>query len=218
MDKTGNSGRDVQQAPAASDGPEAGDRRSSGRIRTVCRVARIRRADDVGLWRVRNISDEGLMLEADVPVAVGEALGIALSENVVIEGRIVWARGSRCGVEFAAPIDASATLRSLAEEQRAEGYRALRLPVAAEAILILHDGARPIDLIDISQSGAGFRFETGLEPGTELKLLLPGGEIGREAIVRWSRGNRGGIWFRQPLDRADLESLARYWAGWSRPE
>lgn len=215
MDNTGSSGREVQQSGRVAPGPEAPDRRSTGRIRTVCRVARVRRADDIGLWRVRNISDEGLMLEADVAVSIGEQIEIALSERVSVEGRIVWAREGRYGVEFLAPIDASATLRELAEEQRAEGYRALRLPVAAEAILILHDGARPIDLIDISQSGAGFRFETELDPGSELKLLLPGGEVGRQALVRWSRGNRGGLWFRQPLERTDLESLARYWAGWS---
>lgn len=41
------------------------DRRGAGRYRTLCRIAAVRRADDIGLWRVRNISNEGLMLSAD---------------------------------------------------------------------------------------------------------------------------------------------------------
>ena len=46
------------------------DRRGSERYRTVCRIARVRRADDIGLWRVRNLSNDGLMLTADTPAAV----------------------------------------------------------------------------------------------------------------------------------------------------
>lgn len=101
-------------------------------------------------------------------------------------------------------------LRALAEEQRAEGYRALRLPIEAEAILTFRDGARPIDLVDISQSGAGFLHDTALELGIELDLMLAGGELRRRALVRWSRDRRGGLWFTQPLERVDLESLARF--------
>lgn len=211
MDNSGNSQHGARLIAIAGDSIETSNRRSSERLRTVCRVARISRTHDAGLWRVRNISNEGLMLAADVPVMVGEAIEVALSESVVLSGEVIWARDGHCGIAFSAPIDAAGTLRALAQEQRAEGYRALRLPVEAEAILILRDGARPIDLIDISQSGAGYRFETPLDTGMELKLVLPGGDVGRQALVRWSRGNRGGLWFTQPLDRADLESLARYW-------
>lgn len=186
------------------------DRRGSGRFRTVCRVARVRRADDAGLWRVRNISNDGLMFAADVAVGVGEALEIALSENIILTGTVVWTDHGRCGVAFDEPIDAAVTLRALAAEQRAEGYRALRLPIAVEAIVTLSGDARAIDLVDISQSGAGFVYDRPLEPGTELDLLLPGGELRRHALVRWSRANRGGIWFTRPLDRADLETLAAF--------
>jgi len=72
----------------------------------------------------------------------------------------------------------------------------------------LRDDARPIDLVDISQQGAGFRYDRRLNPGTELDLILPGGDLSRRALVRWSRGERGGLWFTQQLDRAALESIA----------
>ena len=184
------------------------DRRGAERYRTVCRIARVRRADDVGLWRVRNISNEGLMLSADTPATVGETLDISLSETTTIRGTIIWAERGRCGVAFDRSIDAAAVLRGLAEEQRSEGYRALRLPVEVEAIIALSDDARPIDLVDISQHGAGFRYDRGLDPGTEVDLILPGGELRRRALVRWSQGRRGGLWFTQQLDRFALESIA----------
>src|SRR3546814_6238710 len=41
-------------------------------------------SDLAGLWRVRNISDRGMMLAADVPIAVGEKLEIALSDTVAL--------------------------------------------------------------------------------------------------------------------------------------
>lgn len=185
------------------------DRRGAERYRTVCRIARVQRADDVGLWRVRNISNDGLMLTADAPVALGETLDISLSETMTLRGTVVWAKQSRYGVAFDRPIDASEALRALAAEQRAEGYRALRLPVEIEAIVALRNDAHPIDLVDISQHGAGFRYDRVLDPGAEVDLILPGGELRRLALVRWSREQRGGLWFTRPLDRADLESMAQ---------
>lgn len=184
------------------------DRRGAERYRTICRIARVQRAEDIGLWLVRNISDEGLMLAADTPATVGETLDIALSETVLLRGTIVWAERGRYGIAFDAPIDAAAVLRGLADEQRADGYRALRLPVEVEAIIAFRDGARPIDLVDISQHGAGFRYDRVLEPGTAVDLIFPGNDLRRRALVRWSRGQRGGLWFTQKLDRTALESIA----------
>ncbi len=208
MDGTGYPHNDNDE-PFATVGRVVPDRRGSDRFRAVCRVARVTRGGDSGLWRVRNISDDGLMLAADIAVTVGEPIEIALSESVTLTGKIVWSDPGRCGVAFFRRVDAAAILRTLADEQRTEGYRALRLPVAAEAILMLDGAACAIDLVDISQQGAGFRFESALDPGRELDLVLPGGELRRRALVRWAQGPRGGLWFTQPLDRTDLESIAR---------
>ena len=197
----------TQRINDSEDGANS-DRRGAERYRTVCRIARVQRADDVGLWRVRNVSNEGLMLAADTPAKVGETLDISFSETTTLRGTIMWAESGFCGVAFDRPIDAAALLRGLADEQRAEGYRALRLPVEVEAIIALRDDSRPIDLVDISQHGAGFRYDRMIDPGTEVDLILPGGELRRRALVRWSRGERGGLWFTRQLDRAALESIA----------
>lgn len=208
MEERGFSGHDRQEQILEQG--SGGDRRAQGRYRTICRVARVKRAHDIGLWRIRNLSDSGAMLSADVAVAVGEPLEIALSETIRLKGLVAWADKGYCGVAFDTAIDAAALLRRLGDEQRADGYRALRLPVECAAKLVLRDGTRPIDLVDLSQHGAGFSYASRLEPGTEIEILLKGGTLQRRAIVRWSRGSRGGLWFTIPFDRADLESIRRF--------
>ena len=199
-------------ASNAASQPVAGadaDRRGGDRYRTVWRIAKVKREGDVGLWRVRNMSDRGMMLAADVPVAVGEKLEIALSDAVVVRGKVVWSEGGRLGVEFDAEVDVADVLKQLAAEQRASGYRQPRLPVHTRAKITTEDGASDIELVDLSQSGAGFVHDGHLEVGKEVDLVLASG-IHRKAIVRWSRGPRGGLWLTQPLDRADLESIRRF--------
>ncbi|WP_234715827.1 PilZ domain-containing protein [Sphingopyxis macrogoltabida] len=190
--------------------PATTERRSSERHLTICRIARVRGPNDIGLWRIRNISDDGIMFAAEAATSVGDELEIWLSDSISLRGEVVWIKNGLCGVAFYDKIDAAGTLQALASEQVAERHRALRLPIEADAIITLRDNSYPIDLVDISHRGAGFRFAVMLEPGTELNLLLPGGELTRRAVVRWSEGNRGGLWFVQPLGSSDLESMARF--------
>ena len=195
-------------APQPVAGPDS-DRRGADRYRTVWRIAKVKRDGDVGLWRVRNMSDRGMMLAADVPIAIGEVLEVALSDAVVVRGTVVWSEGGRCGVAFDEEVDVADVLKRLAAEQRASGYRQPRLPVHTQAQVVTDDGTSHIELVDLSQSGAGFVHEGHFEVGKELDLVLASG-IRRKAIVRWARGNRGGLWLTQPLDRADLESIRHF--------
>lgn len=198
----------VSDAPERQVEPEV-DRRGADRYRTVWRIAKVKRDGDIGLWRVRNMSDNGMMLAADVPIAVGEKLEIALSDAVIVCGKVVWSEGGRCGVAFDKEVDVADVLKQLAAEQRASGYRQPRLPVHSRAQVMTDEGTSEIELVDLSQSGAGFVHDGHLEVGKELDLVLASG-IRRKAIVRWSRGTRGGLWLTQPLDRADLESIRRF--------
>ena len=185
------------------------DRRGADRYRTVWRIAKIIRNGDAGLWRVRNISDRGMMLAADVPISVGERLEIALSDTVTLMGEVVWSDEGRCGVAFDQEVDVADMLKQLAAEQRATGYRQPRLPVHTQAQAVTDAGTSRIELVDMSQNGAGFIHDGHLEVGKEFDLILAGG-VKRRAIVRWSRAGRGGLWLTQPLDRADLESIRRF--------
>lgn len=191
---------------------EDADRRRGDRYRTVWRIAKVSRDGDAGLWRVRNMSDRGMMLAADVPINVGEQLEIALSDTVMLRGRVAWAKDGRCGVAFDEAVDVADVLKKLAAEQRATGYRQPRLPVHCHARAISDQDNCEIELVDLSQHGAGFVHDGHFEVGRELQLIL-GPDIRRKAIVRWARGNRGGLWLTQPLDRADLESIRRFHEG-----
>ena len=186
-----------------------GDRRGGDRYRTVWRIAKVTRNGDAGLWRVRNLSDRGMTLAAEVPTAIGEKLEIALSDTVVLRGEVVWSDGGRCGVSFDKEVDVADVLKQLAAEQRATGYRQPRLPVRTQAQAVTDEGTTSIELVDLSQNGAGFVHDGHLEVGRELDLILAGG-VKRRAIVRWSRAGRGGLWLTQPLDRTDLESIHRF--------
>src|SRR3546814_123510 len=97
----------------------------------------------------------------------------------------------------------------LFEQQKSEGYRALRLPVDLKAILATNQGSHAIDLVNISQSGAGFRSAIPLEAGALVNLVLPNDEKRRPALVRWARGLCGGLWFTQPIERSLLASIDR---------
>ena len=195
----------VEEQASAADS----DRRGADRYRTVWRIAKVIRNGDAGLWRVRNMSDNGMMLAADVPIAVGERLEIALSDTVTLRGEVVWSDEGRCGVAFDKEVDVADVLKQLAAEQRAIGYRQPRLPVQTQAQAVTDEGTGSIELVDLSQHGAGFLHDGHFEVGKELDLILAGG-VKRRAIVRWSRGGRGGLWLTQPLDRADLESIQRF--------
>src|SRR3546814_10499379 len=92
---------------------------------------------------------------------------------------------------------------------KSEGYRALRLPVDLKAILATNQGSHAIDLVNISQSGAGFRSAIPLEAGALVNLVLPNDEKRRPALVRWARGLCGGLWFTQPIERSLLASIDR---------
>jgi PilZ domain len=183
-----------------------GDRRDAQRLRTVCRIAKILRVDDAGLWMVRNISDGGMMLTTNVPVTVGEDITVMLAEAVSLDGQVVWVGDGKCGVALSEEIDGEVILRRLAEDKEARRYRPLRVELKAQAIASVNHRMRPIEVVNLSQHGAGIVHDGSVEAGMRLNLMLAGG-IRREAIVRWSRDGRAGLWLTQPLERQLLESV-----------
>ena len=189
--------------------PKAADRRSSPRYRTIFRVAQVTRAHDVGLWRIRNISDEGMMMLAAVPVQEGEKVSIALSDRVSLSATVRWWDGHACGVLFDEPIDCAALLEALAEEQRAATHRPLRLPVSRRALAYCDRGLHTIHLHDISQHGAGFSHDGCFRPGMATKLHFETGDEYR-GVVRWNQDGRAGIFLVEPIPCERLESALRF--------
>ncbi len=184
------------------------ERRESCRFHTVMRLARVEREEDVGLWRVRNISDEGMMMLTGVGAAPGEPLTIGLSETVSIQGRAIWWDGQRCGVSFDRRVDCADLLHRLMEEQKAPGYRPLRLQVATRAVACCEDGLHTVRVIDVSQHGAGLLHNGHFHAGMRTKLMFESGDEHR-GVVRWVTGDRAGIYLTEPFPGPWLESARR---------
>lgn len=189
--------------------PDEDERRASPRFRTIFRVAQVTRAHDVGLWRIRNISDEGMMLLTSVPVQVGEKLMLALSDQVSLAATALWWDGERCGVAFDEAIDCAALLEALGDEQKGARHRPLRLPVSTRALAYCDRGLHTVHLYDISQHGAGMTHDGCFHPGMTTKLHFETGDEYR-GVVRWNRDGKAGIFLVEPIPPEKLESALRF--------
>jgi hypothetical protein len=188
--------------------PEEFERRTACRFRTIYRVAKVSTGCDLGLWRVRNISDRGMMLTTSIRVVPGEQLSIELSDQCTIEGQVVWCEKGQVGVEFTAPIDCAETLQLLAEECRSPDHRAPRLYVDAPALAYDETGIHSIRICDLSQQGVKFAHRGGFHPGMKVKLLMENG-LERRGVVRWSDEAHAGLHLVEPIACAELESVRR---------
>ena len=184
------------------------DRRDNARFHTVLRVAQVIREHDIGLWRVRNISDGGMMLATHVQVIPGERLTISLSDEVSLEGRAAWWDGERCGVAFEEPIDCAAMLEGLVVGQKSARYRPPPLAVATRAIAYCDKGLHTVRVYNMSQHGAAFTHDGCFRRGMAAKLHFETGDDYR-GVVRWSDDGRAGLYLTDPVPCAKLESANR---------
>lgn len=184
------------------------ERRQGTRLHTVLRVAQVIREHDVGLWRVRNISDRGLMLASHVQIVPGERLTVNLSDTVSVEGRAVWWDGERCGVAFDRPVDCNAILEGLVAEQKRARYRPQRLSVATRAIAYCDKGLHTVRVYNLSRHGAAFLHDGCFHAGMAAKLHFETGDDYR-GIVRWVKEDRAGLFLTEPIPCTKLESANR---------
>lgn len=181
----------------------ATERRASGRIRTIFRVAEVRSRDETALCRIRNISDGGMMLNVDMPIHVGEPLHVKLSDELTVAGRVVWTTGDLCGIDFYEKIDAASALRAVCEEQRSETFRRPRLRMDVPGVAYTEQGIHPVRATDLSQHGIGIEHHGGFRPGMRVLVMLENG-LERRCIVRWSYPRRAGLSLNEPLTCSQL--------------
>lgn len=198
-----------EQMPGHELGRERGNpsgRRTDHRYLTVYRVALVRTAADAGLWRVKNMSDRGMLLESGAAVIPNEKLEIALSETIIVSGRVVWSGGEQCGIAFDKPVDAGDILRQLAAERESDGYRPLRLQVRVPANLLIETEEKKVIVTSLSQRGAGFAYEGELREAAQVSLALPDG-IWRQGNIRWLRNGNAGLCLASAFAVSELESV-----------
>ena len=183
------------------------DRRASPRIRTICFDVRLNRRGQVGLYRARNISDSGMMLDTHRRFEAGEHVLIELVEPFAIEGTVSWSEETRCGIEFVKPIDCAALLRAQAERKRDDRRGGgLRLATMRLATAYTESGIRAVRVTNVSHRGMGLAHDGSLEVGMLLKLIVESG-IARSGAVRWSKDGRAGIRLLEPLTCRELERV-----------
>ncbi|HYZ48311.1 MAG TPA: PilZ domain-containing protein [Sphingomonas sp.] len=194
----------VEEAPKTWS-REIGERRANHRLRTVYCVSRVSANGDLGLARLLNISNEGMMLSHSLDVRPGDHLRVDLSEDRSYETRVIWRDGLHCGVRLRAPIDCVETVKGLCEDRRACAGRPLRLPLSKEAMASSELGLHRIRLQDVSQNGLNVFHDGRFKEGLAVKVRLAAG-IERRGVVRWLQDGRAGIALRDLLTVEQLGS------------
>lgn len=196
-------------APSPWYRPARSERRLSPRQRTVYRVAHVETREDSGLARIYNISDEGLGLQVHFPVMLGDTITVRLTEDIAIEGQVVWTSGADCGLQLSDPVDSEALLRAMAAQAGSTARRPLRLPVNKPAIARSERGIRKIEIQDVSQNGMKVVHDGSFTEGLRVKVSLASG-LERRGVVRWSRGGIAGLILLEPFSASELGSTKHF--------
>ena len=189
--------------------PSGLERREDNRIHTVMRVAMVRRDHDVGLWRVRNISDSGMMLTTQVPVdprrgADDRPFRHGLDRR---PRDLVGRRALRGGLRPAG------RLRGVARGagRRAEGAA---LPPAAPArsppapSLIATRACTRSGSSTFPRAAPASPMTAAFAPAWRSSSISTRGEEHR-GVIRWSQDGRAGLYLLEPIPCARLESANR---------
>ena len=185
--------------------PEPTERRDGARHIAVMRVAKLHTANGEELCLVRNISAGGLMAHIWSKLAAGNRVAAEFKSGSIAEGKVVWRRENRIGMQFDQLADVPMVLGG--DEDPAPGFqpRAPRVAVAVKGRL--RCGARyfAIDVHNISQGGVRVacddaELDDRIESGPI--VLSIAGLPPLEGTVRWHGDGLAGIAFNAsiPLD------------------
>lgn len=186
------------------------DRRASHRTRTVCFTVKLDREGGAALFRARNISDTGMMLDAHIALDVDEPVIVGFSEGLAIPGTVQWHDRHRCGIRFEQAIDSAALLHAEAERKRMDRRKgALRLTASRLATSFSDRGIRAVTIHDVSHRGLGLAHDGTLGSGMLLDLVVDSG-IRRCAEVRWSEEGRAGLRLLEPLNCREVANIGGF--------
>lgn len=96
-----------RDAPREGDADQ-GSAEQRGHLRTGMLVTAGLRLDGDGEFRqvrIRNLSEQGLMAEVGMPVAVGTTVTVELPGIGAVDGSVAWSTEGRIGVALSRPID-----------------------------------------------------------------------------------------------------------------
>lgn len=103
-------GGQIRDEAPEGEGVQPLDRRGSSRTVTLFRPGSIETSKFRSFCLIRNISPSGLMAATHAPLLRGEPATVRFSETGQVEGKVVWQRDDRTGIEFSEEVDVSSLL------------------------------------------------------------------------------------------------------------
>lgn len=146
------------------------------------------------------------MLSTQLQVALGSEMSVDLSETCSLSGHVAWHDAGRCGLKLTVPIDSSALLRRLYDEQRTTESRHLRLPLEKSVVVTSEFGIEIARARDVSQRGIKLTHDGQFYAGLHVKILIAP-NLERRGVVRWSRDGVAGCLLTEYLSIEDLGSV-----------
>ena len=186
------------------------ERREGARHIAVMRIAKLHSARGEELCLVRNISTGGLMAHIWSGLVMGDRVAAEFKSGQIVEGRIVWRRENRIGVQFDAEIDVPVVLGG--DEDPAPGFqpRAPRVTVGIKGRLRCGALYYAVDVNNISQGGVQIAcpdpsLDERIERGSV--VLTIAGLPPLQGNARWHGKGLAGIAFNNAMP---LETLAKW--------
>ena len=181
------------------------ERRAHVRSVKVMRVARLKdiRVNAESLGLVRDISPGGMMIEALVPLEVGQSISIALLDDQELTGEVIWCEGTTVGVQFASEISVDDILAKPALQKDGQRTRLPRFKTCKPIIMNCEDKAFEGVLANISQRGAKILSDAKPRMNSNLVIRL-NALCSVAATVKWRTPSIIGVEFHRTLPMAEL--------------
>jgi hypothetical protein len=171
--------------------------RAERRIVSVYRTCYVGTDEAIQFALLRNLSEGGAQVEADISAPVGATVFYAIEEGTQIEAEIRWKKDGRIGL-------ANRSMSQLQEDTYPR--RSIRLPLRYEGDAWVDGRHYTIRIANISQQGARL---IGLPPVTVGKpIFLKIGSIEIHSVTaRWVGELATGVRFPRPLRIAELNEI-----------
>lgn len=188
------------------------DRRKTNRQITIFRLAKIKSGMVEGWGFIKNISNNGVMVEIHPSFELGRTATVALTDEVELVGSIRWRKDALTGIQFDKAINATELLTNLTIRKKDRPARLPRVRMKEHINLRIGSKLLKAEIWDISPAGIRIKTPHLFEEGSKLTLLVPelGDIIG---AVIWQKNSDAGIKFQERVSVPQLTVwLSAYYA------
>jgi hypothetical protein len=179
------------------------ERRRDNRTAALFRTAILTAPGFEVFCLLKNISSGGVLAVVFAPMEEGCEVLVQIGDGERIAGSVAWVEGDQIGIQFHQPIEVDGLLARFGKRD-SNGFvnRAPRLKTRAKARFGVQGRTHILQVQDVSSRGL-CAVAQGLGRDDEGQLVLAGAEP-RQAVVRWVRDDRIGLYFLKPLRLCEL--------------